>query len=70
MEAVIMAFNMQTLESAQSKLATWICLFCTSVRDAVTAYEQRKMVWSENELELLPCLVLKLESGLINEDEM
>lgn len=65
-----MAFNMQKLESAQSKLATWICLFCTSVHHAVTTYKQRKMVWSDNELELLPCLVLKLESGLMNENYM
>lgn len=63
MEAVMMAFNVKKLESAQSKLATWItyktriCLFCTSVYRDVTTYEQRKMVWSENELELLSFLV-------------
>lgn len=50
MEAVMMAFNVKKLESAQSKLATWItyktriCLFCTSVYRDVTTYEQRKMV--------------------------
>lgn len=66
---------MQEFGSVQNKLATWICPFCTSMHHAVpwvhmhsldadAAHDQGNVVWSENRLRLLPCLVLKLECAL------